>query len=89
MVLCDMCRRDVKRPWYYMDWKDLFFLLVVLWLCFWYWHDTAQCEGVVSDPVGWCNSSGACKVLYEQQGVMPFGLQGGFEKGFGEVVSEE
>jgi len=73
------------KKWLVPDWRDMLFLLIVLWLLFWYQHDTAKCDMVVDDPVGWCESSGACDVLWEQREVLPFGNynQGESEKGFG------
>ena len=57
-----------------MDWYSIMWLLVVLFLIYGYYHDTEECRIVLEDPIEYCKTSNACKIIFEES-IAPSNIQ--------------
>ena len=67
----------IVRNLFKIDLMSLLFFIVIITLAITYKMDIETCEEIVTDPIGYCEESNACKIIEEMKtgnlGLIPFG----------------
>ena len=87
MLRCPNCKTKVARfplkdsngkiIWinlFKMDLMSILWIVVVIFLAVSYKADISKCEEMVTDPLGYCRESNACKVIAERAEGNPYGF---------------
>lgn len=72
--------KEVPFSWDKIIWKNLFkvdvmsviWFIVIIFLIISYKADIETCEEIITDPLGYCEESNACKVIEERKNMNPF-----------------
>ncbi len=56
-----------------MDLMSIIWLIVLIFLVMSYKADIKTCEEIITDPLGYCEESNACKIIEERREQNPYG----------------
>ncbi len=87
MVRCPNCKTKVARfplkdsngklivkNLFKMDLMSILGVIVIVTIVITYKADMKQCEEIITDPLGYCEESNACKIIEERNRENPYGL---------------
>ncbi len=55
-----------------MDLMSIIWIIVIVTLAIAYKADIKQCEEIITDPLGYCEDSNACKIIEERKTMNPY-----------------
>ena len=86
MLRCPNCKGKVVRfplkdsngkfIWknlFKMDLMSILLIIVIAALLLSYKADTETCREIITDPLGYCEDSNACKIIEERKTMSPYG----------------
>ncbi len=86
MLRCPNCKTKVARfplkdsngklivkNLFKMDLMSILWVIVIITIVITYKADMKQCEEIITDPLGYCEESNACKIIEERNRENPFG----------------
>ena len=57
-----------------MDFISIMWFIVIILLVTTYKHDIRECEEIITDPLGYCEESNACKIIEEGKSGNLYGI---------------
>ena len=57
-----------------VDMMSVIWFAVILFLIISYKADIEKCEEMITDPLGYCEESNACKIIEERKNINPYGI---------------
>ena len=72
--LKDSNGKIIVKNLFKMDLISIMWFVVIILLVTTYQADMKTCEEIITDPLGYCEESNACKIIEERQSENPYGI---------------
>jgi len=65
--LKDFEGKFIWKNFFKMSWDSIILIIIITAMVLAYRHDTKICMEIIEDPVGYCKSTNACRILINEQ----------------------